>query len=72
MDIDFIKPARIDDLLTVKTAFANHSGARVRLEQTIMRGDTTLAAATVTIVTITDAGRATRLPETLRGLFLAG
>jgi len=71
MEIDFIKPARIDNLLTVETAFASLSGARVRLDQTILRGETILAAARVTVVTITDTGRATRLPETLRGLFLA-
>lgn len=72
MDIEFIKPARIDDLLTVETEFASVSGARVQLTQTVRRADTILAAAKVTVVTITDAGRATRLPETLRGLFLAG
>lgn len=72
MEIDFLGPAHIDDLLTVETRFARLSGARVVLQQTISRGDALLTRAEVTVVTITASGRATRMPATLRALFLAG
>ena len=63
MEIAFDGAAHIDDLLTVTTAVETISGARLVLRQVILRGDTVLTRATVTVVAIKTAGGATRLPK---------
>ena len=69
MEIDFLKGAAIDDVLTIRTAPAGVSGARVVLQQAVSRGDDRLVAAQVTIALIGGAGRATRLPAPIRAAF---
>lgn len=66
MDISFEAPARIDDQLLVETMIENGSGARLVLGQTILCSTRPLCRAKVTVVTMTDQGRPTRLPERLR------
>ena len=68
LDIGFERAAKIDDLLVVETDVAEVSGARLSLEQTIRRGDETIARASVVVVAVKD-GRATRLPEAVRTAF---
>lgn len=69
MEIDFERAAHIDDELVVTTDVVSASGARIVLDQTIMRDGELLARAKVTIAVINAAGRATRLPKALRDLF---
>src|SRR5258707_8617526 len=47
MDIDFKKPARMDDVLTILTAPEEVKGASVVLHQKVMRGDELLVEAHV-------------------------
>jgi acyl-CoA thioester hydrolase len=68
MTIDFPRAAHIDDLLTVETAVAEVSGARLVLDQSIGRGDEVIATARVTVVAVRD-GRATRLPKGVAAAF---
>ena len=65
MALDFKKPARIDDVLDVRTRLIDHKGARISLEQRILRGEDLLVGASVTVAVITLDGRPTRLPEDL-------
>ena len=65
MSIEFEQAAHIDDLLTVITRVTAASGARLQLEQVIERDGTVLTRAEVTVVAITSAGRAARLPKVL-------
>lgn len=67
MSLEFLKPATIDDLLEVRTRLVEHRGARIRLEQTIFRGEELLVSANVMVAVITAEGRPTRLPEKLAG-----
>lgn len=69
IDIDFLKSARIDDIVEVETSVARMAGARLILAQTIRRGGATLVAASVTVVMVNAAGRARRLPAQLRERF---
>ena len=39
MEIDFIRPARMDDVLTIDTRTEKISGARIFMAQEIRRGD---------------------------------
>lgn len=64
--IAFERPARIDDLLTVETALRDVSGARLGLEQRILKNNQPLVQAEVEIVCMSSAsGRPRRLPAAL-------
>ncbi len=65
MSLDFVSPARMDDLLTILTHTKVLRGASMLLAQEVRRGDTLLVAAEVTVACVRD-GRAVRLPESLR------
>ncbi|MEP3428091.1 MAG: tol-pal system-associated acyl-CoA thioesterase [Roseibium sp.] len=65
MMLDFQSPARIDDILNVRTSLAEYKGARVKLDQLIYRGDDLLVSAAVTVAVITAQGKPTRLPALL-------
>ncbi len=71
MTLDFRKPARIDDILEVRTGLAEYRGARVRLDQRIYRDGELLVFADVTVAVITSEGRPTRLPQILADKLLA-
>jgi len=65
MNCDFLKPAVIDDLLDVVTRPTEIGGARLMLDQSVLRGDETLFTAEVTLALIDATGRPRRLPEAL-------
>ncbi len=65
MTLDFIRPAVMDDQLTVVTRTRELRGASMTLAQEVRRGTDTLVSADVTVACVRD-GRATRLPESLR------
>ncbi|SEP60165.1 (3S)-malyl-CoA thioesterase [Faunimonas pinastri] len=71
MELDFLKPARIDDILRVETRPAEVSGARLRLGQKVFRGEDLLFEAAVTVVLIGPGGRPQRMPPRIRALFSA-
>lgn len=63
MDIDFLAPARIDDVLTVETATSLLGGARVILTQRILLAERVLVAAKVKVAVISPEGRPRRMPS---------
>jgi len=65
MVCDFLKPARIDDLLEVETRFREMGGARMELDQKVKRGGETLFSAQVTVVLVDAAGRPKRFPKAM-------
>ncbi|NBE07765.1 tol-pal system-associated acyl-CoA thioesterase [Paragemmobacter ruber] len=66
VEADYLKPARFDDLLTVTTRLVDLGGARIELEQEVLRGGERLFAARVVLVCLSDAGGAVRLPAGVR------
>ena len=62
--VDFLKPARIDDALTVTTAFETMRGPRIFIAQTLERAGETLVKAEVQVCCISLTGRP-RKPPTL-------
>ena len=52
MEIDFRRPATIDDLLTIGTGIRAVTGARIVLRQTIFRGAEPLVEAAVTVALV--------------------
>jgi acyl-CoA thioester hydrolase len=68
MEIDWIKPALMDDELVVETAPATLRGASMILSQRILRGQEVLTTAEVVVAILKD-GRPTRLPDSFRADF---
>jgi acyl-CoA thioester hydrolase len=71
MQINFRSPAKLDDLLTVKTGVETIGGASMEMTQSVWRGEALLADMKVKIACIDKAGKAARLPEAVRELFKA-
>ena len=65
MTIDFLRPARMDDLLTIETTPVEMKAASFTLEQRVLRGAEALATATVRCACVI-AGRAARLPKNVK------
>ena len=65
MNIEFLKPARMDDVLEVFTEPHEIRGASITLQQRIMRGEELLVEASVRVAFISD-GRARPIPKPLR------
>jgi acyl-CoA thioester hydrolase len=68
MELDFRKPAVMDDLLSVETRLTELGGASITLEQKVRRGDEILVSAVVKVVCV-EEGRARRLPADVRAKF---
>ncbi len=71
MTLDFKKPARIDDILTITSEPETIGGARIHLRQAIARGETILVTAAVEVALIDAAGKPQRLPLAVRAAFEA-
>jgi acyl-CoA thioester hydrolase len=65
MQIEFLKPAHMDDVLTVVTAPEEVKGASITLNQRILRGDDLLVEAHVRVAFVCE-GRARPIPKALR------
>ena len=65
MTIDFLKPARMDDVLEIETEPAEVKGASVVLRQRVMRGGDVLIEASVQVAFVS-GGRARPIPKPLR------
>jgi len=65
MKIDFLKPARMDDVVEVRTAPREVSGASITLLQRVIRGEEILVEAEVRVAFIA-GGKAQRIPKALR------
>ncbi|MEM9706666.1 MAG: tol-pal system-associated acyl-CoA thioesterase [Pseudomonadota bacterium] len=63
MTIDWRAPAKIDDMLQVRTRFDRVAGARLFISQETRRGETLLVAAEVEAACVSLTGRARRLPS---------
>lgn len=65
MLIDFVRPAVMDDLLTIETRPTLARGATMELDQRILRGEEVLITAQVKVACV-GGGKARRIPDVLR------
>src|SRR5438270_667008 len=65
MRIEFLKPARMDDVLTIVTAPQDVRGASILLRQEVRRGEEVLVEAEVRVACVA-GGRARAIPKALR------
>ena len=66
VEADFLRPARFGDDLEVQTVLQSLGGARLVLEQVVLRKGERLFVAVVTLVCLTDAGALARIPAEIR------
>lgn len=69
MRVEFLKPARIDEILEVATRVREVGAASLTLHQTIVRGDTGLFEAEVMVVLLSGSGKPLRISQALRMAF---
>lgn len=70
MAIEWIKPARMDDLLMIETAIGEVRGASMALNQRILLGQTVLLTAEV-LVALVSNGKPARMTPELKTLLTA-
>ena len=68
LTIDYLRPAKMDDVLGIETLVILARGPVIRLKQSVKRGDDALVSAEVTVVAVRD-GRPVRLPAALKATF---
>jgi acyl-CoA thioester hydrolase len=66
LNLEYMKPARIDDVLEVTTRVKELTAATLVLDQRVSRGVDTLCTAEVTVVLVSLSGRVMRLSAALK------
>ncbi|MDE0060612.1 MAG: YbgC/FadM family acyl-CoA thioesterase [Defluviicoccus sp.] len=69
--IEYLAPARLDDVLEIRSSLAEIRGASLRVRQTVHRDGDTLARIDLRLACVSDIGRPARFPARLRSA-LAG
>jgi acyl-CoA thioester hydrolase len=65
LEIDYLRPARIDEVLEIVTECADAGRAHLLLTQDIRRGEALLCRVNVKVVLVSLAGKPQRLPATI-------
>lgn len=71
VEADYLRPGHFDDHLCVTTRPRKLTGARIVLDQTVLRGEERLFSAVVTIVCLGPDGRPARVPAPVARAFEA-
>ena len=66
--VDFLRPARFDDLIEVRSRLLKLAAAWVSADQGIWRGDDLLVRIKIRIAAMRANGRPTRIPDSVRRL----
>jgi acyl-CoA thioester hydrolase len=66
VQLEYLRPARVDDLIEVHTKLTALSGARMGASQDIYLNDQLLTRGTVEACIITLSGRPRRIPQEMR------
>lgn len=69
MNCDFLRPARMDDVLIVETRVKELGGASVTLLQAVLNGEKRVFEAEVTVVLVAVSGKPLRLSTAVRSAF---
>ena len=67
--IEFIKPAKLDDELTIKTFLIKKSKIQVFLDQNIYCKKSLIAKSNVRVVSVNKNGKVSRMPQVLFDIF---
>ena len=72
MTLEFLRPARIDDILQVRTRVKETTAATLTLDQRISHGGRDIFTAEVMVVLVSQSGKPLRLSSALREALHAG
>lgn len=70
VEADFLKPARLDDLLTIKTSLPEMGKASLMMEQVIYRSEETLVKMQVKLAVVNDKMTLAKLPDFVKKAML--
>lgn len=70
-EVDYLRPARLDDLLDVETRLVEIGGATVGIEQIVRRAGDDLARLRIDLACLDVNGRPSRLPASVRAVLAA-
>lgn len=70
VEVDYLKPAKLDDSLEIETTVAAIKAASLEMNQVIRRGDDVLIQLKVKVACIHLSGRAIKIPTAVRQKFL--
>lgn len=65
IEIQYLKPAFMGDILTIETRLVEYRRSSMQLEQTILKGTTKVVSAKIRSVIVSEEGRPAELPEEL-------
>ena len=68
--VDFLKPAMLDDLLTIETRLNDINRVSLHMHQAVKRGAETLVTMEVKLVVVGSGVKLTKLPEPIRKAML--
>ena len=68
-ECQFIKPARYDDVITIRTSLSKLSMAKIEHEYLALRDDEVLAKARVTLAMVDGQGNVQRVPEWVQQIY---
>lgn len=71
LTLDFVQPARLDDLLEVVSTVRTVRGARIGIDQDVCRDGQIMAACKLELAIVGEGLRAKRLPADLAAVFRA-
>lgn len=66
LDADYLSPAFLDDVLTMKTSLCTMNNASFVMKQSLLKHDRLIFEANVTLVCVSKNGKPTRVPDYLR------
>ncbi len=69
MNVNYKSPARVDDLLLMKSKITKVGGASMEMQQDVYSGDRLITEMKVTLVCIDSQFKAVRLPAEIRKIF---
>lgn len=67
--IHYRAPAKIDDIVTIRSLSDFVGGARINLKQSVLRDQTVLTDADVSVVLLRKNGKPARIPDEVRAMF---
>src|SRR5690606_28035507 len=68
-EVDYLRPARLDDVVEVVTELSELRSAALTMDQSIYRGDQLLARARILVAAVSGDGRPRRIPAHIRHIF---
>jgi acyl-CoA thioester hydrolase len=71
-EVDYLRPALLDDLLEIETRIVKAGGASIAIEQDVLRGGEAIVRMVLRLAFMGGDGKPHRMPDELRALLASG